>query len=589
MATNLWAAFIADNGSNNILAASLAEGGAWTPSVPINQTSPFTPSLALFNGSLYVAFITNDVDSATGVPSNRIFLCSTRDGVSWSDATFFNQYSKCSPSLAVWNDSLHIAFVANNSSNTLLVYHSSNPEDPTSWAATVATNQTSANAPSLAAYGPSGQTGELYLAFVAANGSEDIFVTSIAAGGSWSTATVTGQSCHFSPSLAVLGETLYLVFAAANGSKDLYLCSRNANGTWSGAVAMNQSSSATPCAVAFGSSLSAGFIANNSNGEVLLASASNPSSWSSGNVDLKQQSAAGPSVAVAPFPCCWQQVKFQGTIGDRTNYVFWAGLGNDNRPIPVTGLVIEINIDEPIIVSPTLGTPAGSPIGFQINGFPPTADLLQGQVTTGWTPTPGDLATGWQQYGVKMWPGTTRLIAWSQYWPPSVLQNANVPANFTLSTPNQKTATLPNDLTVPAGWRIRFVFNYSTTSPGTITGFSCTVTDSNGASVASDMGINFLASQNKLTTGQPVGLGNLDNLVAFQIVLVGFYDSAQAIMTEGGGSMTVQANVPLTVLGPNTYPADSFGSSGTAEGANSTYGLLPACPSKSFTQWFGVS
>jgi hypothetical protein len=186
MANNLWAAFIANNGSNDILVASAPDGVNWTPSVPINETSPFTPSLALFEGKLYVAFITDDENSATGVPSNRIFLCSTTDGVSWSNATFFHQHSKFAPSLAVWNGKLHVAFVANNSSNTLLVYYSSTPGDPSSWSATVAVNQTSANAPSLAAYGPSGQTGDLYLAFVANNGSGDIFVCSLPAGGVWS-------------------------------------------------------------------------------------------------------------------------------------------------------------------------------------------------------------------------------------------------------------------------------------------------------------------------------------------------------------------------------------------------------------------
>ncbi len=580
MSNNLWTAFIADNGSNDILAASLPEGGTWTPSVPINQTSPFAPSLALFSGVLYVAFITDDVDSATDVPSNRIFLCSTTDGVSWSDATFFNQYSKCAPSLAVWNGSLYVAFVADNPSNTLLVYHSSNPSDPASWTATAATNQTSANAPSLAAYRPQGQTGDLYLAFVADNGSNDIFVCSLSSGGAWTMGPSTGQSCHFSPSLAA-GESLYLVFAAANGSKDLLLCSLNANGTWSAAAPMNQSTSATPCVAEFGSGLSAGFVANSSSGELLLVSNSNPTtSWSGGNVELKQQSAVGPAIAVAPFACCYKLFTFSGKIGGNTNYVFWAGLGNDNRPIPVTGLVVEINIDEAIVVSPTLGTPAGSPIGFQINGIPPTPDLLQGQVTSGWTATPGDLATGWQQYGAKMWPGTTRLIAWVQQW------NTSVSApTFTLSCPNADTATLPNDLTIPAGWRIRFVFDYSQTSPGTITGFSCKVTDSNGASIASDMGIDFLHPP----TGNPIGLGDLAQLVAFQVLLVGFYDSAQAVMKSGGGSITVQASVPLTVLGPNTYPADSLGSSGTAESANSTYGLLPTCPSKSFTQPFGAT
>jgi hypothetical protein len=134
MANFLWTAFIADNGSNDILVAS-SDGTSWTPSVVINQTSPFTPSLALFKGKLYVAFITNDVDSATGVPSNRIFISSTDDGVSWSSAKFFNQHSKCAPSLAVWNDRLHVAFVANDPSNRILVYSTQDPDAKT-WTAT---------------------------------------------------------------------------------------------------------------------------------------------------------------------------------------------------------------------------------------------------------------------------------------------------------------------------------------------------------------------------------------------------------------------------------------------------------------------
>jgi hypothetical protein len=589
VANNLWTAFIADNGSNDILAASSADGATWTPSVPINQTSPFTPSLTLFNGSLYAAFISDDEDSATGIPSNRIFLTSTTDGVTWSSATFFNQYSKCAPSLAVWNGSLCVAFVANNPSNTLLVYSSSTPDKPESWSATVATNQTSTNAPSLASYAASGEPGDLYLAFVAANGSEDIFVCSLSVGGTWSKATVTGESCHFSPSLAVLGKTLYLVFAAANGSKDLYLSSLKADGTWSGSVAINQSSAATPCAVAFGSSpsLYTGYITNNSSGEVLVSSNPNPSSsWTGGNLPIKQQSAAGPAIAVAPFACSWQLVKYAGTLGGSTQYVFWTGLGSDNRPIPVADLVVEIDIAEALVVSPTLGTPPGSPIGFQINGLPPRADQQPGQVTTDWTATPGDLAIGWVQYGAKMWPNTTKLIAWSQYWPPAVQTNPNVAATFTANIPNADTATLPSDLTIPGGWKIRFVFNYSQESPGTITGFDCKVTDNNGQSVVADMGINFLASPNVLTTGGPIGLGNLSQLIAFQVVLVGFYASAQAVLVSGGGSITVQASTPLTVQ--TSWPADAVGSGGTAENCNCTYVQLPAGPSKSFTQPFAV-
>jgi hypothetical protein len=578
MANNLWTAFIANNGSNEILAASLPEGGTWTPSVPINQTSPFTPSLALFKGVLYVAFITDDEDSATGVPSNRIFLSSTTDGVSWSAATFFNQYSKCAPSLAVWNGSLHIAFVANNPNDTLLVYHSSTPDVPTSWSATVATGQTSANAPSLAAYPASGPNSKLYMAFVAENGSQDIFVCSIAVGGAWTMGPSTGQTCHFSPSLAV-GDNLYLAFAAQNGSQDLYICPLNSDGSWGTGVFTNQSTSATPCLAAFNSGLSVGFIANDTGGQLLFASASNPSTWNSGDVYTQQQSAAGPAVAVAPFSCCYQLVPFKG-LGGSSQYVFWSGVGNNNQPIPVTGLVVEIDIDSALVVNSTKGKPAGSPIGFQINGLPARG----GQNPS---PTAGDLATGWQQYGIKMWPQTTRLISWSQYWPPAVFQNPNIAANFTANIPNQDTVTLPNDLTVPAGWKIRFVFKYAQDG-ATITGFDCKVTDSNGQSVGPDMGINFLNPPNVLTSGAPIGLNNLSRLVAFQVVLVGFYDSANAFLDSGGGSITVQASTPLTVETTWSF-ADTVGSGGTAENSNSTYGQLPQCPSKSFTQPFGVS
>jgi hypothetical protein len=583
MAKNLWTAFIADNGSNEILAASSPDGATWTPSVPINQTSPFTPSLAFFNGSLYVAFITDDEDSATGVPSNRIFLCSTTDGVTWSDATFFNLHSKCAPSLAVWNNSLCVAFVANDPTDTLYVYTSSNPSKPASWSQTVATKQTSANAPSLAAFPATGQDSKLYMAFVAQNGSEDIFVCSLASGGVWTLGPSTRETCHFSPSLAA-GATLYLVFAAANGSKDLYLSSLEADGTWSGSVAINQSSAATPCAAAFGSGsgLSVGFVANSTSGVVLVSSSSTPTtSWTGGNVDLKQQSAAGPALAVAPFACSWQLVKYPGTLGGSAQYVFWSGLGPNNQPIPVTGLVVEINIDEALIVSATKGNPPGSSIGFQINGLPARG----GQNPS---PTAGDLATGWVQYGIKMWPSPLMLTTWSQYWPPSVFQNPGVNSNFTANLPNQDAITMSNYLNVP-NWKIRFVFTYASDGSGTITGFNCTVTDSNGNSVNSNMGINYLDStRNKLTTGGPIELANLCRLVAFQVVLVGFYDSADAFLDSGGGAITVQASTPLTVQTTWAF-ADTVGSGGTAENTNCTYGQLPAGPSKSFTQPFGVA
>jgi hypothetical protein len=138
----------------------------------------------------------------------------------------------------------------------------------------------------------------------------------------------------------------------------------------------------------------------------------------------------------------------------------------------------------------------GSPIRIQINGHAPQANQQQGKTTTDWSPTAGDQQTGWAQYGAKMWPNTTRLIARAQYWNPAVSA-----VTFTANIPNADTATLPSDLTITGGWKIRFTFSYSPDNSGTITGYDCRVTDNNGQTVVANMPINFLDPPNALTSG----------------------------------------------------------------------------------------
>ena len=595
MANCLWTAFIADNGSNDILAASSPDGVTWTPSVPINQTSPFAPSLVLFDGKLYAAFISDDVDSATGVPSHRILLCWTTDGVSWSSATFFNQSSKCAPSLAVWNGKLHIAFVANNSSNTLLVYFSATPDDPKSWSATVATNQTSANAPALAAYGPSGQPGELYLAFVAENGSNDIFVCSIAPNGTWSKATVSGQSCHFSPSLAVLNETLYLVFAAANGSNDLLLSSLNANGSWSASVPMNQSTSATPCAVAFGAGLSAGFVANGSSGEILLVSAANPLNpldWPSANVDLKQQSATGPSVAVAPFACCWQlaPAKDRPLVGNQ-NYFFYGG--KTTAPIPnLLNLKIVIELTSDIVCGeayiPTIpGASAPQGFDFQLNTYSPlnaTTNTFQqfvisfqtqytadGQLTQ---PIPA-LSCSVETFG------TSKLNAHIRGSDPKVIG----PSYYEMK------AATPQ--TLPAGYV--FTISLKNDSQGNVTEADFESVDNNGNQHT--WSFVFESQGQPIPGGVPpcayesngvyvFGPNSTAPIVAFQLNICGVYSGAFTPLTSAEGVITYTSATPMTVDDDQPQHVSVSINSYTVENTNCAFGQMPACPSQTLVQPF---
>jgi hypothetical protein len=558
MANNLWTAFIADNGSNDILAASLPEGGAWTSSAPIYQTSPFSPALAYFGDALYVAFITDDEDSATGVPSNRIFLCRTKDGVSWSEAIFFHQYSKCAPSLAVWNGSLHIAFVANDPHDALLVYHSSNPTDPSSWSATVDTHQTSALAPSLAAYPASGPDSKLYMAFVAENGSQEIFVCSLAVNGQWTMGPSTGQTCHFSPSLTA-GDNLYLAFAAQNTSKDLYLCSLKADGSWAAAVPVNQSTSATPCVVDFGSGLSIGFAADDPGGQVLIASTTNPALWNSGDVYTRQQSAAGPALAVTPFG--YAPVSPGPSAGSaRINYL----ITNHNIVDPLQNITVTVVAIQDLINTDTYNgknyEPVGSPItpgfSFQLNCQPP--GTIPG---TGTYPAKGQNV--WGQYGIAV--RESELSMWYE----NSLNGGLGPVE------SQNLFTLPKTSTIPKGYKIEIKLE-TDASTNNVKTLSVNAWDENGNPIKGGPGSSPVEGPWTLQcTKNPAPMLNLQ----FNI---GGPDNGQYAKFAAGSesfpliTVSYQADSPLMVRGA-TNPE-------TAESSNLTFGRLSEYPSNPILQ-----
>jgi hypothetical protein len=267
-------------------------------------------------------------------------------------------------------------------------------------------------------------------------------------------------------------------------------------------------------------------------------------------------------------------------LGGYTQYVYWCGL-HDTRPVPVKELTVTIKITESIVVSPTSGiTPAKPnplPIGFQINGYPPNQDQ-----------TPGDKKVGWMQFAVRMWPGTNTLKAVAEYWTPAIETSAPNPPHY-FDVPNAANTpapavSLPNNLTIPAGWSIHFKFKQ--TDDGTITGFDCWVTDAHGVLIPQDLGIDLLYNQH-LTAGGAIVLDDLSRMVAFKVVLVGYWDYKHATLLSGAGTITCTASTPLI---PTKYwPSDSLGHGGAAEETNSTYGLVPDQPSTSITQTFGVS
>src|ERR1017187_9132299 len=99
MTDYLWTSFAANSSGQNVLVCASPDGKTWRPNLDVNQASGFAPSLAFFNGRLYVAFIANN-------PGQNVLVCSSADGLIWEPLNGaggpnpdINQASGSAPSL----------------------------------------------------------------------------------------------------------------------------------------------------------------------------------------------------------------------------------------------------------------------------------------------------------------------------------------------------------------------------------------------------------------------------------------------------------------------------------------------------------
>jgi hypothetical protein len=260
----LFVAFIANNSSRSVLACSTADGANWNAYTTLAQSSSLSPSLAVFNGLLYVAFLANNA-------TNSVLVSSTFDGANWTNNTNINQSSKFAPSLAAFKNRLYVAFIANNGGNAVLVASSA---DGLSWTNNMSINQSSAGAPSLAVF-----NGRLYVAFIANNASHTLLVASSADGANWTNNTNINQSSKFGPSLAFFNNRLYVAFIANNPSNSVLVCSSADGVTWTNNTNINQSSDFAPSLAVFNNHLYVSFLANNPSKNVLTCSSADGVTW----------------------------------------------------------------------------------------------------------------------------------------------------------------------------------------------------------------------------------------------------------------------------------------------------------------------
>jgi hypothetical protein len=159
------------------------------------EQSQAAPSLGVFNEKIWAAFI--------GKTGNEIYVCSSPDGLNWSNHELVNQHSNYSPALVEFDNKLWLAFTGATTNNVLVCSY-----DGTKWSESGLTGQTSIAGPSLRVF-----KNKLWVAFIAQNGSNDILICNSSDGKNWSPAVqIPGQKSPMNPFLGEFDNKLWIAY-----------------------------------------------------------------------------------------------------------------------------------------------------------------------------------------------------------------------------------------------------------------------------------------------------------------------------------------------------------------------------------------
>jgi hypothetical protein len=130
-------------GSGNLLLNfhSSTNGQTYGSKVTLNETSPDSPALTVFNNRFFVAWI--------GVGNNRLNIMSSPDGMSWGGKITLNETSQSTPALAVFGSRIVLGWrgVGNNKLNVI------SSANGTTWSGKVTLGDTTTSGPALATLG----------------------------------------------------------------------------------------------------------------------------------------------------------------------------------------------------------------------------------------------------------------------------------------------------------------------------------------------------------------------------------------------------------------------------------------------------
>jgi hypothetical protein len=279
----------------HLYSAHAAMALTWSGETTIGQSSSRSPAMTTFNGKLYVAYVNDG--------SGGLYITSSSDSINWSGGTFTKQYIatlseeddpiKLLPTLAVYNNTLYMAYIAGDGSYTLMIASSS---DGINWSTgTPVSNIKSSDTPSLAVF-----DNKLYVAFVA-NKSNSLFIDSYD-GTNWSSATpisnpsVTQYSSE-APSLAAFNNKLYVAFVSSNKNSNVLIASYDGT-SWSNDTSTGQVSQAAPILTVFQNELTIAFADNGLNEHLLYTSSSDGTNWPDSTWIAGQYTHKAPALAV---------------------------------------------------------------------------------------------------------------------------------------------------------------------------------------------------------------------------------------------------------------------------------------------------
>ena len=232
-------------------------------------------------------------------------------------------------------------------------------------------------------------------------------------------------------------------------------------------------------------------------------------------------------------------------LGSNSNYIF----SSDCKPLIDVTVTIDLTQQTALLGNgpPSHGLSSISGYGWQLNCFSPKHET-----------------DAFQQYVIAVVDGELR----------GIVNNFASPTHELVFQQQGLTGLS----TVPAHWKLRIALRND--GPGNVTGVTFTVRGGEGQTVAeSDMALTDIG----------VPAHDLSPIIAFELDFVGPGNAESAELFLGAGTITYTARSELTAMAFQPPCAEFEADFGTAETANTVYGLLPPNPATWFQQSFKVA